>query len=121
MIDNETKKKNFLSHLYTLRCTRAGLKQITCPSGLAFDIEKQTCDWKAKVDNCDKKESKFSKPKSPLTCFFFVDKLFFCFFLSAPLHRLRLSPRLELLIRVYGFLGHRKKSSSETREQSDTR
>jgi hypothetical protein len=35
------------------------LKQITCPSGLAFDIEKQTCDWKAKVDNCDRKESKF--------------------------------------------------------------
>lgn len=50
MIDNEITK---------LRCTRAGLKQITCPSGLAFDIEKQTCDWKAKVDNCDKKESKF--------------------------------------------------------------
>jgi len=41
------------------RCTRAGLKQITCPSGLAFDIEKQTCDWKAKVDNCNEKESKF--------------------------------------------------------------
>lgn len=40
------------------RCTRAGLKQITCPSGLSFDIEKQTCDWKAKVSNCDKKESK---------------------------------------------------------------
>lgn len=40
------------------RCTRAGLKQITCPSGLSFDVEKQTCDWKAKVTNCDKKESK---------------------------------------------------------------
>lgn len=40
------------------RCTRSGLKKITCPSGLAFDIEKQTCDWKAKVSNCDKKESK---------------------------------------------------------------
>ena len=40
------------------RCTGSGLKQITCPSGLAFDIEKQTCDWKAKVDNCNKKESK---------------------------------------------------------------
>ena len=47
---------NFLMH--DNRCTRAGLKQITCPSGLAFDIEKQTCDWKAKVDNCDRKESK---------------------------------------------------------------
>lgn len=43
------------------RCTRSGLKQITCPSGLAFDIEKQTCDWKAKVTNCDKKESKSVK------------------------------------------------------------
>lgn len=42
------------------RCTRAGLKQITCPSGLAFDIEKQTCDWKVKVTNCDTKESKSS-------------------------------------------------------------
>lgn len=41
------------------RCTRSGLKPITCPSGLAFDIEKQTCDWKAKVNNCDRKESKF--------------------------------------------------------------
>lgn len=40
------------------RCTKSGLKQITCPSGLSFDIEKQTCDWKAKVTNCDQKESK---------------------------------------------------------------
>lgn len=40
------------------RCTRSGLKQITCPSGLAFDIDKQTCDWKVKVTNCDQKESK---------------------------------------------------------------
>lgn len=42
------------------RCTRSGLKQITCPSGLSFDVDKQTCDWKAKVTNCNKKESKFS-------------------------------------------------------------
>lgn len=40
------------------RCTKSGLKQITCPSGLAFDIDKQTCDWKGKVTNCDKLESK---------------------------------------------------------------
>uniref|UniRef100_A0A8D8TY91 Chitin-binding type-2 domain-containing protein n=1 Tax=Cacopsylla melanoneura TaxID=428564 RepID=A0A8D8TY91_9HEMI len=39
-----------------VRCTRSGLKQISCPSGLAFDIEKQTCDWKAKVTNCDQLE-----------------------------------------------------------------
>ncbi|KAJ8726290.1 hypothetical protein PYW07_000988 [Mythimna separata] len=39
-----------------LPCTRSGLKQITCPSGLAFDLDKQTCDWKGKVANCDKLE-----------------------------------------------------------------
>ncbi|XP_011201907.1 chitin deacetylase 1 isoform X2 [Bactrocera neohumeralis] len=38
------------------RCTKSGLKEIQCPSGLAFDILKQTCDWKAKVTNCDEKE-----------------------------------------------------------------
>ena len=42
-----------------VRCDRAGiagtirLASVKCPSGLAFDLEKQTCDWKAKVDNCD--------------------------------------------------------------------
>lgn len=40
------------------RCTKSGLKEIQCPSGLAFDLYKQTCDWKAKVTNCDEKESK---------------------------------------------------------------
>ena len=30
-----------------------GLQQIRCPPGLAFDLEKQTCDWKAAVNNCD--------------------------------------------------------------------
>lgn len=44
-----------------VRCTRSGLKQITCPSGLAFDLDKQTCDWKGKVTNCDKLESKCRK------------------------------------------------------------
>ncbi|XP_033241484.1 uncharacterized protein verm isoform X4 [Drosophila pseudoobscura] len=38
------------------RCTKSGLKEIQCPSGLAFDVIKQTCDWKAKVTNCDEKE-----------------------------------------------------------------
>jgi hypothetical protein len=32
-----------------------GLQAIRCPAGLAFDIEKQTCDWKAAVRNCDLK------------------------------------------------------------------
>jgi len=36
-------------------CTESGLQAIRCPSGLAFDVEKQTCDWKRSVQNCDKK------------------------------------------------------------------
>ena len=32
-----------------------GLQAIRCPPGLAFDLEKQTCDWKWAVKNCDKK------------------------------------------------------------------
>ena len=35
------------------------LASVKCPSGLAFDLERQTCDWKAKVDNCDR----LSKPR----------------------------------------------------------
>ena len=31
-----------------------GLQAIRCPPGLAFDLEKQTCDWNWAVDNCDK-------------------------------------------------------------------
>ena len=30
-----------------------GLQAIRCPAGLAFDIEKQTCNWKAAVKNCE--------------------------------------------------------------------
>lgn len=43
-----------------VRCDRAGiagairLAAVRCPAGLAFDVERQTCDWKAKVNNCDK-------------------------------------------------------------------
>ena len=38
-----------------VRCDRAGiagtirLASVKCPSGLAFDLDRQTCDWKAKV------------------------------------------------------------------------
>ena len=45
------------------RCDRAGaagtirLAAVRCPAGLAFDIGRQTCDWKAKVDNCDRLSS----------------------------------------------------------------
>merc|ERR1711935_112114 len=38
-----------------IQCTVSGLQAIRCPSGLAFDIEKQTCDWKASVKNCESK------------------------------------------------------------------
>jgi hypothetical protein len=34
-------------------CTASGLQAIRCPAGLAFDIEKQTCNWKAAVKNCE--------------------------------------------------------------------
>jgi len=37
-----------------IQCTAAGLQAIRCPPGLAFDLEKQTCDWNWAVDNCDK-------------------------------------------------------------------
>jgi len=43
-----------------VRCDRADtidsslrLAGVRCPTGLAFNIEKQICDWKAKVANCD--------------------------------------------------------------------
>jgi len=43
-----------------VRCDRADtfdsslrLAGVRCPTGLAFNIEKQICDWKAKVTNCD--------------------------------------------------------------------
>merc|ERR1712018_478477 len=31
-----------------IQCTASGLQAIRCPAGLAFDIEKQTCDSKTK-------------------------------------------------------------------------
>lgn len=48
-----------------VRCDRAGiagairLAAVRCPAGLAFDVDRQTCDWKAKVNNCDKLDRKF--------------------------------------------------------------
>jgi len=46
-----------------VQCTASGLQQIRCPPGLAFDLEKQTCDWKAAVTNCDKlQKEKKAKP-----------------------------------------------------------
>jgi len=54
-----------------VRCDRAGiagtirLASVKCPSGLAFDLNRQTCDWKAQVDNCDR----LSKPRKVLPNF----------------------------------------------------
>lgn len=48
----------------TFRCDKATeigvtrLASVRCPTGLAFDIERQTCDWKTHVKNCDQLESK---------------------------------------------------------------
>ncbi|KPJ15180.1 hypothetical protein RR48_09207 [Papilio machaon] len=33
------------------------LASVRCPIGLAFDIDRQTCDWKSHVKSCDKLES----------------------------------------------------------------
>lgn len=46
------------------RCDKASeigitrLATVKCPTGLAFDIDRQTCDWKTNVKNCDQLESK---------------------------------------------------------------
>jgi hypothetical protein len=51
-----------------VRCDQAGENGITrlagvrCPQGLAFDIDRQTCDWKTRVKNCDK----LDKPRKAL-------------------------------------------------------
>ena len=52
-----------ICHLFFFK---KGLQAIRCPAGLAFDIEKQTCDWKEQVKNCLKKE-KERKVKPILT------------------------------------------------------
>ena len=50
---------------HPFRCDRAGLAgtirlaAVRCPAGLAFDINRQTCDWKAKVENCDRLSSMY--------------------------------------------------------------
>merc|ERR1712168_448150 len=43
-------------------CADGGLQAIRCPPGLAFDLDKQTCEWKAAVKNCNVK----SRPKLAL-------------------------------------------------------
>ncbi|KAG8291516.1 hypothetical protein J6590_058285 [Homalodisca vitripennis] len=47
-----------------VRCDKAAengktrLAGVRCPNGLAFDIDRQTCDWKTNVKNCEELESK---------------------------------------------------------------
>ena len=36
-------------------CADHGLQAIRCPPGLAFDLRKQTCDWKREVKDCNQK------------------------------------------------------------------
>merc|ERR1712079_281329 len=43
-----------------IQCTAAGLQAIRCPPGLAFDLEKQTCDWMWAVKNCSVMERKIA-------------------------------------------------------------
>ncbi|XP_063236650.1 chitin deacetylase 1 isoform X1 [Bacillus rossius redtenbacheri] len=51
-----------------VRCDQAGengitrLASVRCPNGLAFDIDRQTCDWRTNVKNCDRVE----KPRKVL-------------------------------------------------------
>lgn len=48
-----------------IRCDTAGengvtrLAHVKCPVSLAFDVFRQTCDWKSNVKNCDQLGSKF--------------------------------------------------------------
>lgn len=61
-----------------VRCDKAGLTGtirlagVKCPNGLAFDIFKQTCDWKGRVSNCDKLESKLLSLRHPPRSIIFV-------------------------------------------------
>lgn len=42
-----------------VRCSVQGLLALRCPSGLAFDVDKQTCDWRNNVKNCQQVESEY--------------------------------------------------------------
>ncbi|XP_013776701.1 uncharacterized protein LOC106461428 [Limulus polyphemus] len=41
-----------------MRCSSQGLQVLRCPSGLFFDIESQTCNWRSEVNNCDQVEKR---------------------------------------------------------------
>lgn len=46
-------------------CSEGGLQAIRCPPGLAFDLDKQTCEWKNAIKNCNIK----ARPKLALPLF----------------------------------------------------
>lgn len=53
------------------RCDNAGengitrLARVRCPTGLYFDVYRQTCDWKTNVKNCDELGSKSTTVDRP--------------------------------------------------------
>ena len=47
-------------------CADHGLQAIRCPPGLAFDLRKQTCEWKREVKDCNQK----SRPKLSLPLYY---------------------------------------------------
>lgn len=54
-------------HIRYNRCDNAEngvtrLASVKCPTGLAFDVERQTCDWRTNVKNCKQVESKLTLP-----------------------------------------------------------
>jgi len=46
-------------------CGEGGLQALRCPPGLAFDLDKQTCEWRNAVKNCNIK----ARPKLALPLF----------------------------------------------------
>lgn len=52
-------------------CGDEGLQALRCPPGLAFDLEKQTCEWKQQVENCNIK----ARPKLALPKFYTEEPL----------------------------------------------
>jgi len=52
-------------------CSDNGLEALRCPPGLAFDLEKQTCDWRELVKDCNIK----ARPKLALPKFNTVEPL----------------------------------------------
>lgn len=50
-----------------VRCSVQGLLALRCPAGLAFDIEKQTCDWKDHVKNCELKQREYHEQRTVCT------------------------------------------------------